>query len=119
MRADGPVALAARCWARAARGRPLDRALADCNAALSAGADETETHFLRCFVNYRLARYADAIQDCAKAEAARPRFAAALYIGGISKLRVGDTAGGNADIATALDADRQIADTWALYGVHK
>jgi tetratricopeptide (TPR) repeat protein len=101
------------------RGHPLDRALADCDAALAAGADETETHLLRCFVYYRLARYADAVADCGKAEATRFHYAAALFIGGVAKLRLGDTAGGNADIAAALDADHQIADVWALYGVRR
>ncbi|HEX3432362.1 MAG TPA: tetratricopeptide repeat protein [Rhizomicrobium sp.] len=119
LKADGPAALAGRCWARGVRGHPLDRALDDCNAALTNGADETETRLLRCFVDYRLARYADAVSDCGKAEASRARFAAALYIGGVAKLRSGDVAGGNADITAALDADHSIAVVWGLYGVRR
>jgi tetratricopeptide (TPR) repeat protein len=114
-----PDVLTARCWVRAARGHPLDRALADCNAAFKAGADSRDAYFVRCFAFYRASRYSDAVTDCDKAEPMQHRHAAALYVSGLAKLRLGDAKGGNADIAAALDADFRIADVFALYGINR
>ena len=108
---------AARCWTRAVRGHPLDRALADCNEALKADPGDKDILQSRCFVYYRMANYTSAIDDCAAAEKSHPHFDEALYIGGLAKLQLGDTAGGNADIAAARDANFQIADYYALFGV--
>src|ERR1041385_7669886 len=49
------------CWVRAVRGRPLDRALADCDAALQEKPGDRNTREARCFVLYRQGKYADAI----------------------------------------------------------
>ncbi|HTT83400.1 MAG TPA: tetratricopeptide repeat protein [Rhizomicrobium sp.] len=108
-----------RCWARAVRGHPLDRALADCNEALKADPGNKDILQSRCFVYFRMGDYQAAIADCDAAEKSHPRFSDALYVGGLSKLRLGDTAGGNADIAAALDADYRIGDLYALYGVKR
>jgi tetratricopeptide (TPR) repeat protein len=106
-----------RCWVRTVRGRPLDRALADCNAALKDYPDNPNILQSRCFVYYRMGKYDAAIADCETAEKSHPRFDGALYVGGLAKLRKGDTTGGNANIAAAIAADYRIADLYALYGV--
>lgn len=108
---------AARCWVRAVRGRPLDRALADCNESLKANPGDQSILQSRCFVYYRMGNYSAAIADYEAAEKSHPRFDEAFYVGGLAKLRLGDTTGGNADIAAARDANYQIADLYALYGV--
>jgi tetratricopeptide (TPR) repeat protein len=108
---------AERCWVRAVRGRPLDRALADCNAALKGYPDNPNILQSRCFVYYRMGNYAAAVADCETAEKSRPRYDEALYVGGLAKLRQGDIIGGNADIAAAHNANYQIADIYALFGV--
>jgi tetratricopeptide (TPR) repeat protein len=106
-----------RCWVRAVRGHPLDRALTDCNKALKANPGDKDILQSRCFVYYRMGSYSAALADCDAAEKSHPRYSDALYVGGLSKLRLGDKAGGNADIAAALDADYRIAETYSLYGV--
>lgn len=113
---DGP-APSDRCWIRAIRGRPLDRALADCNEALKASPDDKDVLDSRCLVYFKMGNYAAAIADCTAVETVRKRFASSLYVGGLAKLHSGDKAGGEADIAAALDADYRIADTYALYGL--
>jgi tetratricopeptide (TPR) repeat protein len=114
---DNPDRLNSRCWVRAVRGHPLDRALADCNESLKGVSDERDVLQNRCFVYFRMGNYTAAVADCAAAEKSRWRYAEALYVGGLAKLRLGDTTGGNADIAAAHDADFEIADLYALYGV--
>src|SRR5437773_3388 len=54
-------ALSNLCWVRGVRGRPLDRALANCSAALKEKPDDRNSREARCFVLYRLGRYAEAI----------------------------------------------------------
>jgi tetratricopeptide (TPR) repeat protein len=113
---DGPGRLLERCWVRTVRGHPLRLALADCNEAIKKSSNEMDMLSARCFVYYKLANYQAAIADCATAERARPRMAETLYVGGLAKIRAGDTAGGNADIAAATDADYRVAEKLALYG---
>jgi tetratricopeptide (TPR) repeat protein len=108
---------AERCWVRAVRGYPLDRALADCNAALKDYPDSSSILQSRCFVYYRMRNFAAALTDCQAAEKSHLRYDEALYVGGLAKLGLGDTKGGYADIAAARDANYQIADIYALYGV--
>jgi tetratricopeptide (TPR) repeat protein len=105
------------CWVRAVRGHPLDRALADCNAALKEKADNTNAREARCFVQFRSGRYADAISDCDAVLKDKPHSAAALYVRGLAKQHRGDTAGGAKDIAAASDLKKNIAPFFALWGV--
>lgn len=116
---DQPRALSQRCWVRAVRGHPLDRALADCNEALKDNTDDEDILQRRCFVYYKMGNFSAAVADCEAAEKLSRRFDKALYIGGLAKLKLGDTAGGNADIAAALDADYRVAELYALYGVKR
>jgi tetratricopeptide (TPR) repeat protein len=108
-----------RCWARAVRGAPLDRALADCNAALQQYPNEWRILTSRCFVYYRMGNYAAAIADCSGAVQQRPTLEDALYLRGLAKLHSGDVAGGNADIAAAKSANYRIADVFGLYGIRQ
>lgn len=114
---DGPAKLSGRCWVRAVRGYPLERALSDCNEALKAYSDDKDILDSRCLVYFKMGNYAAAIADCTAVEKMQKRFASSLYVGGLAKLRSGDKVGGDADIAAALDSDYRIADTYALYGV--
>jgi tetratricopeptide (TPR) repeat protein len=114
---DQPWNLAERCWVRAIRGYPLDRAVADCNAALKELPDQWQILYSRSFAYLRMANYPAAIADCEAANKQRERLDGALYVCGLAKLRSGDTAGGNADLAAAKDANYRVADIFALYGV--
>lgn len=137
LHADDPGELAERCWARAVRGHPLDRALADCNAALADGDGGPVALYDRCYLYFRMGNYVGAIADCAKAATMTKRDDFQLYLdgvasvdpggatgtdfvrylGGVAKLRSGDATGGNADITEALKANGKVADWYALYGV--
>jgi tetratricopeptide (TPR) repeat protein len=92
--------LAARCYARGAWGKDLDKALADCDAALrkerTSGVMQD-----RGIVLLKLGRYDDAASQFAAIIKAQPRDAAALYGRGLAELRKGDHTAGDADIAAA------------------
>jgi tetratricopeptide (TPR) repeat protein len=117
LQADTASDLNNRCWARAMRGRPLDRALADCNAALKLNPDYPSAFDSRCLVNYRMGNYAEAISDCSEALKQERQSPYSLYTRGLAKIRSGDTRGGNADVAAAKDADRRIDERFAFWGV--
>ena len=95
-----PDALNGRCWARALWGRDLDKALADCNRAVSTSRISS---FLdsRGLVHLRLGQYDQAIADYTVALKDNPRQAWSLYGRGLAELRKGDKAQGDADIKAA------------------
>ncbi|HTT99428.1 MAG TPA: tetratricopeptide repeat protein [Rhizomicrobium sp.] len=114
---DAPAKRASLCWQRAVRGRPLDRASEDCDAALKAEPDNMAWRDIRGFLYYRMGRYPDAIADLDIVLRDKPRDASALFIRGIAKLRLGDAASGNADIDAAKASDFHVAEAYAVYGV--
>jgi hypothetical protein len=59
----------------------------------------------------------NAIADYDAALKIDPRHASSLYGRGIAKLRVGNAAGGNGDIAAAKGIHPGIADEFASYGI--
>jgi tetratricopeptide (TPR) repeat protein len=106
-----------RCWTRAVAARDLQQALADCTESLRLKPDDANTMDSRGFVYLRLNRLDDAIADYDAGLKINPRIAASLYGRGIAKLRKGDTAAGQADIAAAKAAKAEIAEEFAKYGV--
>ncbi|HEY4115909.1 MAG TPA: tetratricopeptide repeat protein [Rhizomicrobium sp.] len=117
LRADNAQQLNSRCWARAIRGFPLDKALADCTASLTLKSDDPNVFDSRCLVNYRLGNYAAAISDCSENLKRYPSAAGSLYVRGLAKIKSGDTGGGNADLKAASDADWRIEKLYAFWGV--
>jgi tetratricopeptide (TPR) repeat protein len=114
---DRRDALADRCHARAIRGAPLDRALADCTALLKEYDDDYDTMQWRCLVLYKMKRFDDAIAQCSTLLETHPRNADALYIRGLSNRAKRNTAAADADIAAAEDADYRIARYYKMYRV--
>ena len=117
-------ALNSRCWARAIRGVPLDRALTDCNNAIELSHTEMigwgrtwNMYDSRCLVYLRMGNDAAAISDCSTALQGNAKSASSIYVRGLAKIQAGDRAGGNADIAAAKDLDYQIAEKYAVFGV--
>jgi tetratricopeptide (TPR) repeat protein/predicted aspartyl protease len=93
--------LSSRCYARAAWGKELDAALADCDAAMR--KDKTSVVMQRRgLVLLRQGRLDDAIVQYSAAIKAQPRFAMALYGRGVAELKKGDKPAGDADIAAAV-----------------
>lgn len=114
---DTPGELNDRCWTRAIRGAPLDRALADCTKVLKDYPDASSVLQSRCFVYYRMGRFDDAIADCTHALVRRPKKPSALYIRGLAELGKGDEEAGKADVAAAVNSYDRIEKIYALYGI--
>jgi tetratricopeptide (TPR) repeat protein len=104
-----------RCWIRAITGA-LQLALADCNEAIRLGPKAAARFDSRGFTYLKLGQWESAITDYNSALELRPKMARALYGRGLAKLKVGDVTGGNADIAAAKIANRNIAEEFARYG---
>jgi tetratricopeptide (TPR) repeat protein len=115
-----PWALNNRCYVKAILGDPS--AIADCNKALRQ-MQNFETYDSRGFAYLKLNQLDNAIADydtaLTKFQVSQGFEAYSLYGRGIAKLRKGDVAGGNADIAAALERDRDMAGKMAKMGVKK
>jgi tetratricopeptide (TPR) repeat protein len=95
-----------RCAARAADRRDLELALADCNRAvqLESAPNTLDT---RGDLYVQMERYKDAVADFdAAVRQQTPVQAGTLYKRGMAKLRLGDKAGGEDDIAAAKRLER-------------
>jgi tetratricopeptide (TPR) repeat protein len=106
-----------RCWTRAAFNRDLEQALADCNEGLRLEPDQPDVLETRAFVYFRMGRIAEAITDSEQALKTDPRMPRALFVRGLTKFAGGDVAGANADVATAMTIQKDIAEEFARYGV--
>jgi len=104
-----------RCWTLAAANR-LDDALKDCNEALRLRPQFVPTLNSLGIVYLRLGRFDDAITAYNAVLQADPKSAYALFGRGTAKLRKGDQAGGEADIA-ASKAVRDVTADMTSYGV--
>ena len=106
-----------RCWIGYLSGHDLERALADCDAALViqpafAGALDSRGNVLM-----RLGRLDDAIAAFDLALKQSPQQWRTLYARGVAKLRKGDKAGGDADIAAAKAGDPTVAEVAKRDGI--
>jgi tetratricopeptide (TPR) repeat protein len=110
-------AWSARCWVRAAGGREVQQALADCNQALKIKADAPDVRDTRGFVNLKLGKVDDAIKDYDAALKLDPKLAGALYGRGLARIKKGDRNGGNADISASRAIKSDIAEEFARYGL--
>jgi tetratricopeptide (TPR) repeat protein/predicted aspartyl protease len=114
-----PIALAARCRARAVLGQDLAQALKDCNRAVSGSYKGSNPRILdsRAFVRLRLGDYDKAIEDYDAALKMNPQMPAALYGRGIAKVRKKKITEGEADMAKAEKMAPKIADLFTALGV--
>ena len=106
-----------RCWARALWGNDLDKALADCNAALRLSHNYFQILDSRGLVRLRLGDYDKSIADYDEALSLQPKSAWSLYGRGLDKLRKGMTAEGQTDIAAATALRPMIADEARKHGI--
>ncbi|HEX4181225.1 MAG TPA: aspartyl protease family protein [Caulobacteraceae bacterium] len=97
-------ALNMRCWARAMLGRDLDKALADCNAALRELPGDPRFLDSRALVHLKRGEFDQGISDYQAVLRLQPNNAWALYGRGWGRLKKGQKEEGDADIkaATAL-----------------
>jgi tetratricopeptide (TPR) repeat protein len=108
-----------RCWSRAVIGKQLQEAVDDCTKAASLAPKIPQVFAYRGFAFLKLGQFDKALADYESAFALTKSrdHADWLYVRGVTKLKKGDTAGGNADIASAKAIKADIADEYATYGV--
>jgi hypothetical protein len=71
----------------------------------------------RGLVYLKLARFNEARADYDSVLQQDTKAASALFGRGVAKRRLGDMAGGDADISAAKNIDAKIGETYAKYGV--
>jgi tetratricopeptide (TPR) repeat protein len=106
-----------RCWARAIIGRELSQALADCDQALRLYPDYSNAFGSRGLVLLKLDAFDRAITDYSAVLDKEPKDAYSLYGRGTARIKSGNQASGEADIAAAKAIEPTIANEFALYGV--
>jgi tetratricopeptide (TPR) repeat protein len=108
--------LNSRCWIRAQWGHELDEALQDCNGALKLRPDSAAYLDSRGLVYLRKGDFKSSIADY-DSVLRKQQIPWSLYGRGIARLRTGDTARGNADIAAATALDKNIGAKAAKEGI--
>lgn len=106
-----------RCWVRAALGKDLQEALADCDRAIKLLPQAVNPLASRGLVNYRLNRYPHAVADCTGAIEKAPETASSYYVRGLARRAMGDAEGGDADVRKAVELEPGIVARYAGYGV--
>ena len=96
-----PAALNARCWARTLWGREMDKALADCEAAVRRGPHVAALFDSRGLAHLRRGEFDLAIADYDEALRLQPKLAWSLYGRGLARYGKGLTAEGEADLQAA------------------
>jgi tetratricopeptide (TPR) repeat protein len=114
---DAASSYAIRCRIRAILKTELDKAQADCDAAIKLEPKSTEVLGASGLLQYQLGRLKDAQGDFDRALGISPRLAGALYMRGVIEIRSGNSTGGSADIAAATLQDPTIAASFADLGI--
>lgn len=108
--------LNARCWSRGLWNRELDKALEDCNRAIRRSRDSYVVDS-RGLIYLRMGDYPRALKDYDDAIRLQPRSAWSLYGRGLTKLKMGREAEGQADLAAAKALAPELAEEAAKYGL--
>ncbi len=88
-----------------------------CNEAIRLQGQDRGAYDSRGLAHLKMQAWAKAVADYDAALVARPDLTLSLYGRGLAKLHLGDTAGGNADIAAAKQGDPDIANIMTRLGV--
>lgn len=111
------AALNGRCWTRALSGKELDKALADCNAALKLGQANSTVLDSRGLVHLRRGELDAAIADYDASIKLQPKSAWSLYGRGLARQKKGAAADGAADIQAALAIQPNLPSEMKRYGL--
>ena len=95
----------------------MEQALEDCETSLTLRPSDPRILDSRALVHLKRNDFKKAIADYDAILKIDPKNADSLYGRGVAKQKIGDTAGGNADIATATSLDGKIAERFSSYGV--
>lgn len=104
------------CWIMAVRNTALPTALFICNAALELKPDHRAALDSRGLVLLRMGRNQDALDSYEAALALTNGYANSLLGRGIARQRLGDRAGGEADIKAALKSEPALRQEYIGYG---
>ena len=111
------------CWERAIMGE-LDQAISACNESLNGFPNDpslddvrARTFDSRGFIYLKMGKYDSAITDLDSALKINRDLASSWYARGLAKQRMGDAAGGAADIAKAERIDEDIKAEFAKLGI--
>ena len=110
-------ALNAICYDQAMWNLSLEKALADCDKAVSLSPRSSAILDSRAFVLFRLGRTDEALRDYALVLKLAPREANSLYGRGLAELQKGQVNEGRADLEAARRLQPRIDETFASYGV--
>jgi len=111
------MALTGRCWVRGLSGENLDRALADCDAALKRLPKSPGALDARGLVRFRQGDLDRSIADYDAALGLQPKSAWTLYGRGLAEARKGMTAQAKADIAAAAVLEPRVGQQAAARGL--
>lgn len=114
---DSVLALNERCWSRMLLNMELEQALRDCDQALKKEPEASNVIDSRAWVKLRLGRFDEAIADFDRALGLQPAQAASLYGRGLAKIRKGDKAGGEQDMAAARRLDFAVDSEFRHHGI--
>ena len=110
-------ALNGLCWMKAQAGVALERALAECDAAMAMTPGAADVEDSRALVLLRLDRVKDALAQYQAILAKVPTQAPSLYGRAVAEARTGDPAGAARDAAAALKIDPRLAEAFDDYGL--
>jgi tetratricopeptide (TPR) repeat protein/predicted aspartyl protease len=110
-------ALGARCRVRVLWGQELDKALADCDAALRKGPRTANLLETRGLARLRRGELDPAIADFDLALKLQPKLAWALYGRGLARAGKGDKAGSDADLQAATAIAPNLPAQMKRYGI--
>ena len=105
------------CFNQAMWNLTLDKALADCDKAISLSPRSSAILDSRAFVLFRLGRIDEALRDYALVLKLAPREANSLYGRGLAELQKGMVSEGRADLEAARRLQPRIDEVFASYGV--
>lgn len=105
------------CWLKGTRSFALESALKECTRAIEMTDNPAQVLDSRAMVYFRLDRFDEARADLDAALKIAPGMPGSLYLRGIVRLRGGDRAGGQADLALARMQSARIDAEYAEFGV--
>nr|WP_315250100.1 tetratricopeptide repeat protein [uncultured Duganella sp.] len=114
---DKPWQMNEICWLMTVRNVSLPTALFICDAALERRPDYKAALDSRGLVLLRLGRNQEALDAYQAVQASKTNYVHSLMGRGIARKRLGDHAGGDADIKAALEAEPSLGRIYAGYGI--
>jgi Flp pilus assembly protein TadD len=112
-----PAFLNGLCWARAAAGRDLNLAIADCRTAVMLAPEAPAPLNSRGLVELRMGWFAEAIEDYTLSLSIRSTQSSAYFGRGLARLKLRQTAAGVADILQARARDTEIDAMFIAMGI--